>query len=309
MSEFKRFRDIARDRATTAIRIGTAATKQLVKELRDNESFEQRLVRLREATEAARLDRERQKLPEIRARQLEDPSFTTLYHNSLYQKWLKGNLNTNYWFFDPTKTFEGIRDGTEGLREFDGRAYETAIDPSISPDLLHEKYVEYCQGSSREFVRRAAKTAREFADGTVPTDEVNLIFAMIELIGDSPSIEPYTIFKDQDWHTSKYTPDYKLLGINQAETGVPEDQVMAGVELTIGLWTRLADLDARRPVSYSKFAPAMNHCSFTSLVADTGWLEYSGQSETFRQGLGDDDLFLGQFRNDSFFSGIQSRLS
>lgn len=248
-------------------------------------------------------------LVEARHSALASPSFHTLLLNKEYQSWQRGE-NRSFILDEYTELFEAIREGVPYKGFKASPATERVIEPSLSETALHQKAVEYCVGSSQAFVGNAARIAATFASGDQPADTPTMTGAIAELIGTTPDNYPSTIFKDTGWHISKYQPDFKMLDVTAQELDVSYEKIMAGVGLTIGLWVRLADNHARRPISGHEFGPVFSHCSFSSLVHDTGWAEYTNSHGMLKDAhiesviadtTGKQDAFLNLFRNNDFF--------
>jgi hypothetical protein len=318
MSELRKIKEKARDRLKQAYDIGSSATKQAIKDFfsEDPKVAKRREERRQQQLWAEQMDAEMQRnfearrvsLPERRAMSMRRPSFNVLLANKEYQDWLAGKLKVNR-YYDPTAEFAKIQEGREFLDTF----LESVIDPRLDAATVRQKCVEYCRGTARAFVDNATRIAKEFATGQQRPDEESMVGAISSLIGESRHriVQESTIFKDQDWSVTKHEPDYITLGVDLRETGVLEEQVMAGVELAIGLWVRLADIGAKRPVSGHDFAPAMLHCSFTTLISDTGWLEYAGKKEAFLAALGVPEKeaeFFAPFRDEAFFENTLAKL-
>ncbi len=247
-------------------------------------------------------------LVEAREQALENPTYRVLRANVDFQNWMDGKKVPLHRFLEDD--FTHIRDNVPvNPYQEDSVWLEKAIDPTVDKSKLKEKCIEYCRETSSHFIETATSMARLLCRGDEPMQD-DMQYAIRQLIGTSVYDEDTTIFKNQSWNVADYTPDFKRLGVDLEEADISEEKVMAGVELSIGLWVRLADLGAQRPVSGKNFDPPFDHCSFTDLVDRSGWTTYTDSDGIFLdaaldrvdpEGRSKREEFLSQFRSPDFF--------
>ncbi|MDB5183300.1 MAG: hypothetical protein JWO47_1084 [Candidatus Saccharibacteria bacterium] len=269
--------------------------------------------RIREE-QAAKERAEQQRLKESREKVITKPAFAPLRANLAYRDWLKKGTESRWANPDLryNEIFATIRDD-KPVNPYDNwHTYlSESINKDVSDDALHESAVKYSNQTARSFVGNATRLAQELVDAKSEYEddpklrENHMRYAIAELLGISNDQKDETIFKDFSWSATTYTPDFAQLGVGIDELDVPAEQIMAGVGLAIGLWVNLADMGATRPVSGHKFGPPFRHCSFTSLVMDSGWAGFSNVDGLYRKEVlaeqNEDSAFLDMFREPDFF--------
>lgn len=253
-------------------------------------------------------------LAETRRKAMENPEFSTLSANFEYQRWLRNEEKVNdnnsldaylaLATFAPYNSFDDFNAYMKGV-----------IDPGLGKSELHQKSVEYCTNRGLKFVHTASEIADKFASGKAPIDESSMKHAMQLLVdNDNPDYGKSLLWDSRNWGASKYNLLHEELGVTLEDMrGVNKEQIMAGVTLFMGLWVRLADIGAKRPVSGYDFGPPLKHCSFVSLAQDTGWVEYNKNRKLFSEAFQEfllgtetrkqDELFAS-FRGPQFFEHI-----
>ena len=251
-------------------------------------------------------------ITEARKAHLANPDVFVLDANNRYRKWLKGEIKPTDYNQREIETYERVKMG----RENPYISQDSKIDPSISDEKLKELTKKYSKEKGEVFVGKAKEIASRLG-GKDEIEQTDYMAAIESLIGTPAGYiegnEP-SLFYDSYWHTSKYKTVFQLLDVDYEDVGIDKNKIMAGVELTAGLWVRLADMDAVRPVSGANFAPPMQHCSFLSLTMDSGWLDHTGQRDAFinaqiaTYGENSDSTFLEQFRDPDFFARVAGEL-
>lgn len=238
------------------------------------EAVEERIAK--QADEQLKLEIEAKRNEHIK-----NPDYKTLLENKRFQLWKKTNGLNDASSTNPVQlsaVYQRIDNGEIGST-YQNNPYkyiEEYVDPNFSESRLESLAIAYCRRSANSFEKRAyywADKLGRYTDGSIPISEEKE--ALASLIGTTAEDEVDTIFKDQSWHIASYVPDFIQLRVSLDDSGIERDKIMAGVGLCVGLWVRLADAGAKRPVSGGSFGPPFEHCSFVSLISDTGWAEYN----------------------------------
>ncbi len=247
---------------------------------------------------------------ETREKNTANPDLYFLYLNKQYKKWLTSEIK-------PSETYrDSMFDSFERVKNVQTNPYvetDLKISPDLSDETLQKMSEAFCREKSNDFLKRSAEIAKVLSDPDTNNQD-KYMEAISKLIGTPmghyDATEP-TLFYDTSWHTANYQTVFDALEVKYEQVGMDKEKTMAGVRLAAGLWVRLADMDAVRPVSGANFAPPMQHCSFISLVMDSGWLDYSHQTEAFAKAHAaswgtesTDSEFLDQFRRPEFFAHV-----